>query len=89
VGFHSAFGGRHEAPLRLLDGRLRLRLLLDGSSLEVFAQDGETTITDLVFPTTETRALSLSARGAGRPTVDGITLQGLSSAWLTGVSSAR
>jgi len=81
VDFQRAFAGRHEAPLRLVDGRCRLRLLIDGSSLEVFAQDGETVITDLVFPTTESRALRLWARGTGMPRVDGITLHELSSAW--------
>ena len=81
VGFQPAFAGRHEAPLRLVDGRCRLRLLLDRSSLEVFAQDGETVITELVFPTTATRVLSLSARGAGMPLVGGIELHELSSAW--------
>jgi len=90
VGFHRAFVGRHEAPLRLVDGRCRLRLLLDESSLEVFAQDGETAITHLVFPTAGTRALSLSAGGAEMPTVGGITLQELSSAWRPGgVSGVR
>ena len=84
VGFHPAFAGRHEAPLRLVDGRCRLRILLDASSLEVFAQDGETAITDLVFPTSGSRALSLSAPGTASPRVDGIALHELSSAWRPG-----
>lgn len=84
VGFHPAFAGRHEAPLRLVDGRCRLRILLDASSLEVFAQDGETAITALVFPTTGSRALSLAAPGAPPPRVDGIALHELSSAWRPG-----
>jgi fructan beta-fructosidase len=40
--FHPAFAGsRHAAPLRITDGHLTIRFLLDTSSLEVFAQDGE------------------------------------------------
>jgi fructan beta-fructosidase len=89
VGFHRAFAGRHEAPLRVVDGRVRLRLLLDASSVEVFAQDGEVVITDLVLPTTTMRALGLSARGTGTPAVDGITLHELGSAWRPDVPGAR
>jgi levanase len=85
VDFQRTFAGRHEAPLRLADGRCELRLLLDQSSLEVFAQGGQAAITSLVFPTTRTRVLRLSARGTETPMVDGITLQELSSAWHPGV----
>jgi fructan beta-fructosidase len=48
--FHPAFAGssRHAAPLRITDGHLTIRFLLDTSSLEVFAQDGETVLTDLI-----------------------------------------
>jgi sucrose-6-phosphate hydrolase SacC (GH32 family) len=77
VAFHPAFAGRHEAPLRVVDGRCRLRLLLDASSLEVFAQDGETTATSILFPTGGTRALSLTARGAAAPAVGSITIHEL------------
>lgn len=67
VGFHPAFAARHEAPLRVVDGRLRLRLLLDTSSLEVFAQDGETASTQLVFPQGDARALRLAVPGPAAP----------------------
>jgi sucrose-6-phosphate hydrolase SacC (GH32 family) len=50
TGFHPAFVGAHDAPLRLRDGRIRLHILVDTSSVEIFANDGETVITDLVFP---------------------------------------
>jgi fructan beta-fructosidase len=89
VGFQATFAGRHEAPLRLADGLCRLRLLLDESSLEVFAQDGEAVITSLLFPTTGRRVLSLSAGGAGTPTVVGITLHELGSAWRAEATAAR
>jgi sucrose-6-phosphate hydrolase SacC (GH32 family) len=39
-------------------------LLLDASSLEVFAQRGETVLTDLVFLSAGPRRLSLAADGA-------------------------
>ncbi len=86
VTFHPAFPGRYQAPLRVMDGRCRLRLLLDTSSLELFAQDGETTLTALMFPTSTTRALRLStpatASTAATPIrVDRLVLHELASAW--------
>ena len=48
-------------PLR--NGQLRLRLLVDKSVVEVFAQDGETTLTDLVFPRRHEGRITLLAEG--------------------------
>jgi fructan beta-fructosidase len=49
--FHEAYPGRHAGPLRWRDGRASLRVLFDASTVEVFANDGETVITDRVYPT--------------------------------------
>jgi fructan beta-fructosidase len=38
------------APVELVNGRLQLQIFLDSSSVEVFAQDGRSTITDQIFP---------------------------------------
>jgi sucrose-6-phosphate hydrolase SacC (GH32 family) len=62
--FHRDFTLRHPAPLRIVGGEVRIRLLLDASSLEVFAQGGETVLTDLVFLSPGPRRLSLAADGA-------------------------
>jgi sucrose-6-phosphate hydrolase SacC (GH32 family) len=48
---HSEYPGRHAGPVRWRDGRLSLRVLFDRSVVEVFANDGETVVTDRVFPT--------------------------------------
>jgi fructan beta-fructosidase len=48
-------------------------VLLDASSIEVFAQDGESVVTDLVFPTPGSSELHLSASG-DRPPVARIAL---------------
>ncbi len=61
--FHEGFAARHVAPLRLADGTIRLRVLADRSSLEVFAQDGETVLTDLVLPTGTTRTWRFDGGG--------------------------
>ena len=64
--FHPAFPGVHTAPLRVEQGRLRLHVLVDVSSVEVFAQNGETVMTDLILPTTSDLRVGLSAEGAAR-----------------------
>jgi sucrose-6-phosphate hydrolase SacC (GH32 family) len=48
--FHPRFAGVQTAPLRTVDGRLNLHLIVDVSSVELFAQNGEVAITDLVLP---------------------------------------
>ena len=62
--FSPVFSGVHRAPLRIADGRLMLRVLVDVSSVEVFAQGGETVLTDLVLPESPGLRLSLEADGA-------------------------
>jgi sucrose-6-phosphate hydrolase SacC (GH32 family) len=49
--FHAAYPGRHAGPVRWRDGRIVLRVLFDRSTLEVFANDGETVISDRLYPT--------------------------------------
>jgi fructan beta-fructosidase len=61
--FHANFGARHAASLRVADGGVTLRLLLDASSLEVFVQNGETVLTELIFPTAGPRRLTLTNDG--------------------------
>jgi sucrose-6-phosphate hydrolase SacC (GH32 family) len=43
---------------------LRLQIFVDRSSVEVFAQDGKITMTNLVFPNPDSTEISLSASGA-------------------------
>ncbi len=50
VDFHPEFTGRRSAPLASNDGELSLRILVDRCSVEVFAQDGLVSITELIFP---------------------------------------
>jgi fructan beta-fructosidase len=79
--FHEKFPGRNGAPLRSPEGRLDLRLLVDASSIEVFAVGGETALTALRFPEGETPALRLRALGEKPPAVGGIAIHELKSAW--------
>lgn len=65
VGFDATFPSVERVSVPLEDGRLRLRVFLDRCSVEVFAQDGLATITDLVFPTNSSNAIGLLAEGDG------------------------
>jgi fructan beta-fructosidase len=51
------------APLAPVDGRIRLRLLVDRGSIEIFGNDGRVAVSVGVIPADENRALGLSAHG--------------------------
>lgn len=79
--FHPQFAGVHGAPLRLDSGHLRLQILADVSSLEVFAQGGETVLTDLVLPESTGLRWELEAHGdAAKARVRSISLWPLAAA---------
>lgn len=65
VGFDPTFPSVERVSVPLEDGRLKLRVFLDRCSVEVFAQDGLATITDLVFPANSSNAVGLLAEGDG------------------------
>jgi len=50
TGFHEKFPSVESAPLVLEDGVLKLQIVVDHCSVEVFAQAGKVVLTDLVFP---------------------------------------
>jgi len=60
VGFHKAFPGISTAPLELIRGRVKVRLFVDTSSIEVFVNDGEVVLTSLILPTAGQRQLELN-----------------------------
>ena len=64
--FHEAYPGRHAGPVRWRDGRITLRVLFDRTALEVFANDGETVISERVYPTRPLERIELLRRGRGR-----------------------
>ena len=45
------YPGRHAGPVRAVDGGVRLRVIVDRSTVEVFANDGETVVSDRLWPT--------------------------------------
>lgn len=65
--FHEAYPGRHAGPVTWRNGAITLRVLFDRSVVEVFANDGETVVTDRLFPTRPLDRLELLPAGAARP----------------------
>jgi levanase len=63
VDFSPGFPGVHRAPLEPRNGKVRIKVLLDWSSVEVFGGDGEAVITDLIFPDPDSDGVELFAEG--------------------------
>lgn len=59
--FHESFASVERVAVPLEAGRLRLRIFLDRCSVEVFAQDGLTAITDQVFAAESSARVGLFA----------------------------
>lgn len=59
TGFNENFPGVHGAPLQPVEGEIKMHLLLDHSSVEVFGNDGRVVITDRIFPSKGSDNVSL------------------------------
>lgn len=75
------FYGIHSAPLTLRDGTLELRILVDHSIVEVFAEGGERVLTDLVYPATGSNGVKLFAQG-GTAAIDSLAVHQMRSTWI-------
>lgn len=80
ASFHPDFAARHAAPIALRDGAIRLRILVDRSSVTVFAGDGELTLTSQVFPRAGSDGVALFAEG-GAAALRALQLWPLASIW--------
>jgi fructan beta-fructosidase len=80
--FDSSFPtmGVQTAPLNLHGGLLRLRILVDASSVEVFADQGEVVLADQIFPDASSTGVSAFAAG-GTATLVHLTAWPLASIW--------
>jgi levanase len=61
--FSPAFPGTRRVAVPLVDGKLKLRILMDRSSVEVFTSDGRVAITDLIFPDLASDGIAVYAVG--------------------------
>ena len=63
VDFSDHFVGVHMAEVPPIDGVVRLHILVDRTSVEVFANDGRVVFTDLIFPDAAGVGVELFADG--------------------------
>ncbi|MBD8068721.1 GH32 C-terminal domain-containing protein [Bacillus sp. PS06] len=61
--FSSLFSTYHEAPLTPKNGRIKLNIFVDDSSIEVFANDGKVVFSDVIFPNPSSRGMSFYTKG--------------------------
>jgi levanbiose-producing levanase len=61
--FSGAFSKEHVVNLPLRDGKLLLQVVVDRNSVEVFADHGRISITDLIFPSLDDDTIRVFAEG--------------------------
>lgn len=81
VGFDPNFPGRQATPLNLArDQPVRLRIFVDRSSVEVFANGGERVISDRIFPSPDGQSVEIFSTG-GQAKIVKLDVWNLKSAW--------
>ncbi|MCM3789757.1 glycoside hydrolase family 32 protein [Domibacillus indicus] len=80
IDFHEGFAAKHQAVLSPKEGKIKLRIFVDWSSVEVFANDGEVAMTDLIFPDSDSRTIEVFA-GNGQVTLISLTVHPLKRIW--------
>ncbi len=63
VAFNAGFGAVHTATMEPLDGLIRLHILIDRASVEVFGNDGRVVFTEQIFPGGDSLGLELFLDG--------------------------
>ncbi|MGH2332270.1 glycoside hydrolase family 32 protein [Thermoanaerobacter mathranii] len=56
------FPVKHYAPLKTRNNKIRLHILVDRSSVEIFANDGKVVMTDLIFPDIDSQNVELFSK---------------------------
>ena len=63
-----------KAPLKQVDGRVRLQLLVDRGSIEIFGNDGQVALSVATIPADDNHTVDVFSRGSDSPTVaDGVS----------------
>lgn len=64
VDFHKEFATKHVAPRLMNSIKMNLTLVIDVSSIELFADDGLTVMTEIVFPSKPYQKIAFASPGA-------------------------
>lgn len=78
--FHEAFAGKHGSNLVPQNNKITLHVFVDRSSVELFGNDGESVVTDLIFPNQENKQIELYAKN-GEVKLHSLELYILKSTW--------
>ncbi|MEJ7738628.1 MAG: glycoside hydrolase family 32 protein [Chitinophagaceae bacterium] len=79
VDFHKNFAGKHVAP-RLTDAKsMNLSLIIDVSSIELFADDGLSVMTEIFFPSTPYNKITVQS--ADNVTIKKLSFSHLKNIW--------
>ncbi len=70
-----------DAPLLPMDGKIRLRMIIDRNSVEVYANQGEVTFTKLFYPDPSNMNLEFFTKG-GSARIESMEIYRLMSIWL-------
>ncbi|MGG1247667.1 GH32 C-terminal domain-containing protein [Bacillus spizizenii] len=83
VTFNPAFNtGKQTAPLKPVNGKVKMRIFVDRSSVEVFGNDGQQVITDIILPDRSSKGLELYAAN-GSVKLKSFTIYPLKKVWGT------
>lgn len=80
VSFEKDFAEKVTAPLQLKNGKLKLQFFVDESSLEVFANDGEAVLSNIIFPDPTSNGMELLA-SEGSVTLDSFHFYPMKTIW--------
>lgn len=78
--FHDDFAQKNDAPVRLIDGIIKLHVFVDWSSIEVFVNDGEAVITNRIFPDPDSQGIQVYSEG-GDASINNLDFWSLRSIW--------
>jgi sucrose-6-phosphate hydrolase SacC (GH32 family) len=80
VGLNRDFATVSRAKVPVRDGRVRMKVWVDASSVEVFADDGRVAVTQLVYPPEGARGVDVWSEG-GEASVVRLEGWGMRSIW--------
>ncbi|MFD2672566.1 glycoside hydrolase family 32 protein [Marinicrinis sediminis] len=63
TAFHPAFAAEHSTALSLQSGKLYMRMFIDWSSIEVFGNEGQVVMTDLIFANPNSTGVEVYSKG--------------------------
>jgi levanbiose-producing levanase len=78
--FSTLFSTRHEAPMQLRNGSVKLHIYVDESSVEVFGNDGRVVFSEAIFPDPANREMSFYVNG-GKVNVVSMKVHALDNIW--------